>query len=354
MPDVMDLVESLNEEELLKDFSVEDNSSEDEELSVDVKEDEPGAEKGQAEEEEPSAAGKKKSVGKAEEGAEKPTEAEKKGAERKVDERLKNIIDYIGKDATLKSKGLEVKIEEFTPEEVKTLTQKGLRFYQAMEELARERERLEEQKKLVEEALKRLETNRVPFSGHKPTEETQKTLSELDIPESILEISEDDDQETKALKRFLKGVAEELRSLKAERESVAVRAQQEALLKEIEKLKEEYPLVSPEEAIAVHFLSGGQIPLDKIAETSHRHYGSLEFIKKVFQINPEVKKAIRDEIIAEYLAQKNEAKKTMPVSRVSGARERAVELENKEEEKEITFDNAGRLVTKYLKSLREE
>jgi len=260
--------------------------------------------------------------------------------EREVSEELKNIVELLGKDVKLKSKGLEAKIDEFTPEEVKTLAQKGLRFYQAMEELARERSALAEREKALEYALKSLEGREgLRASSGK---ESGEQFSVSDIPPELLEVSETDSSETVALKKYLKSLGEKVEKVSKLHEEIETKKVQEQLLDEIKQYKEEYPLASVEEVLAVHFLSGGKIPIQKVMETSHRHYGSTDFVKEIFKTHPEVKKTVADEIIKGYLATK---KTPSPSSRVTGSR-RPVDIKTSTDD--INFDNVGDFVKKAI------
>ena len=270
--------------------------------------------------------------------------------QRQVKKELEKIVELIGKDTTLKSKGLEAKVEEFKPEELQVLAQKGLRFYQAMEELAKERETLLAREKALEDALRRIEEQSKQVSTMHMESVGKKAPTE--IPKQLLEISEDDTPEVVALKTYLKSLGEKVESISSFKEEVETKRQQEGLLREIKEYQEVYPLASVEETLAVHFLSGGQIPISKIMETSQKSYGSPDFVKRVFSTHPEVKKVIRDEIISEYLAEKNKAKSTSPKSSIK-ARSSTRMVETSEKKEPITFENVSNRVLNLVNELDE-
>jgi len=279
---------------------------------------------------------------KEEENGKEEKETEKK---KEIKEELKGILNAINKDETLKSKGLEVKIEDFSENELKSLLQKGLRFYQAMDELAKEREAVSSRMQALEQAVEYLQRNQQ--EGGKQKEKTADISAQFS--DDMFEVSEFDDPQVAALKTTLKQLSEKVNSLTSEYQSTQTQKEQEALLKEIESLKEDYPLANVEEVLAVHFLSGGKIPVQKVMEASQKYYGSPDFVKKIFQAHPEIRKNMEEEIVKNYLA-KQSGKKSTPKVKVSGTASKPIV--SKPSSEDITFENVSEKALDYLKELQ--
>jgi len=290
---------------------------------------------------------KEKNVEEKVEKKEETKEAEEK-QKREVKKELEGILSAINKDETLKSKGLEVKIEDFTEEELKALLQKGLRFYQAMDEVAKEREAVSSRMKALEEAVEYLQRHQQQ-EGMASRDSKEAAGQPAQLPEEMLEISEYDEPQVVALKTALKQLSEKVNSLTSEYQSTQTQKEQEALLKEIESLKEDYPLANVEEVLAVHFLSGGKIPVQKVMEASQKYYGSPDFVKKIFQAHPEIRKSVEEEIVKNYLA-KQSGKKSTPKVKVSGTASKPIV--SKPSSDDITFENVSEKALDYLKELQ--
>ena len=279
---------------------------------------------------------------KEEENGKEEKETEKK---KEIKEELKGILNAINKDETLKSKGLEVKIEDFSENELKSLLQKGLRFYQAMDELAKEREAVSSRMQALEQAVEYLQRNQQ--EGGKQKEKTADISAQFS--EDMFEPSEYDDPQVIALKTTLKQLSEKVNSLTSEYQTTQTQKEQEALLKQIEDLKEDYPLANVEEVLAVHFLSGGKIPVQKVMKASQEYYGSTDFVKRIFQAHPEIKKSVEEEIIKNYLA-KQSGKKSTPKVKVPGVASKPIV--SKPSSEDITFENVSEKALDYLKELQ--
>jgi len=295
-------------------------------------------------EEEPVEEGEEKVEVKNEENEEKVEKDEKV-----ENEAIKRIKELIKEDTTLKSKGLEVKVGDFTPEELVALLQKGLRFYQAMEENARRAEELAAKEKMLEDALKLAQHQKGGLSEAQKESLAQKAE---EIPDEALEITDFDDDVTRALKNSLKKLKAQVAELTAAQAQKEVEKQSAALMQEIEKYREDYPLANIEEVLAVHFLTGGQVPVQKIMEASQKYYGSVDFVKRIFASNPEIKQQVMGELIKEYLAKQAKAKKTTPVSKTSGETKKVVV--STPEKATITLDNASEYAKKLYKAYVEQ
>jgi len=283
-----------------------------------------------------------------EEKVEKKETVEKKEKEeekKEVKEELKGIFDVLKKDETLKSKGLEVKLEDFSEAELKALLQKGLRFYQAMDELAKEKEAVSSRMQALEQAVEYLQRNQASETTKQKGKAAENTAQ---LSDDMFEVSEFDDPQVAALKTTLKQLSEKVNSLTSEYQSTQTQKEQEALLKEIESLKEDYPLANVEEVLAVHFLSGGKIPVQKVMEASQKYYGSPDFVKKIFQAHPEIRKSVEEEIVKNYLA-KQSGKKSTPKVKVSGTASKPIV--SKPSSEDITFENVSEKALDYLAEL---
>lgn len=270
-------------------------------------------------------------------------EEEKKEEVKTTKKELEGIANLIKQDATLKSKGLEVNVKDFDEEQLQALLQKGLRFYQAMEEVAKEREEVSKKMEALEAALNQLQSQQVGLSNSK------ERPVDGQIPEELLEISELDDPNTVALKTALKKMSEKVNSLSSVYTETQTKKQQEALLKEIESLQEVYPLSTVEEVLSVYFLTGGKVPVKEVMKASHNYYGSADFIKRVFEAKPELKKQFEDEVVKSYLTKQTAAKKAAPKVKVAGAT--TTPVVSKPEKENITFDNVSEKAKNYLKEL---
>lgn len=274
------------------------------------------------------------------------------GAERVLPDEVKPIVSLLGEELkTLKSKGLEVDVSSFTPEEVHGLLQKGLRFYQAMGELSQEREALSARQKALEDAMRQVEEQSSKINTFGQTGQTKtKEVWQPEVPE-FLRVNEDDPPETASLKKFLADLSQQVSSVATLKQEQELKTRQDQLLSEVKKYQETYPLASVEETLAVHFLSGGKIPISKIMETGHKAYGSTDFVKRVFQAHPEVKKAIKDELVAEYLKTKKQATETLPKTAPATAK---VPITTTPEAETIDFKNAAEKARQLLKEYLKE
>jgi hypothetical protein len=298
-----------------------DDIVEDEEIKKEDSSEEENVEKKETEE----------TKGKTEEPA-KPTKKE-----------LEGIVNLIKEDATLKSKGLEVNVKDFNEEQLNALLQKGLRFYQAMEEVAKERETVSEKAKTLEAVLEKLESQSVGLST------SAKAPGKDELSKDLFEVSELDEPETVALKKALKQMNDKLESLSSTQTETQAKKEQEALVNEIKNLQEIYPLSTVEEVLSVYFLTGGKVPVREIMKTSHEYYGSNDFIKRIFEAKPELRKQFEEETVKGYLTKQTAAKKSAPKVKVAGATTKPVV--STPEKEAITKENVSQKARDYLKEL---
>lgn len=273
-------------------------------------------------------------------------------AARKLAKELEDVVTLIGQDDSLKSKGLEAKLSDFTPEERKALFNKGLRFYQHMDELTKREATIVERERALMNASRQIQDLQLRLDQ----EMKRRATAPSTTPPKDLEVLPDDPPELIALKKASLDQwkrSQELEEKLSGFESLVSRRQndeqEQAVLNEIQTYKGDFPLASPEETIAVHMLSGGRIPIRQIMQRGQQIYGSADFVKKVFAACPEVRKEVEDGVIKNYLAkQKNAAQKRVPL-KPSGTGLKPVATDKKK--KPVTFDNVG---SEIMRSLREK
>jgi len=301
-----------------------------------------------------------------EEEKEEEAEVEKKTAkeleagkvERKLTKELEGILAQLGKDETLKSQGLEVKLSDFTPKELRDFMQKGFRFYQHMQELSEKEGRLARTDQQLREAAIQIQSlqsqidsklKSMAFTGGQET----TMPKDLEIDEA------EDTPDVVMLKKTAQAQWKHNRSLVDRIDQIEGGFQQQAsasrdaeLRREVDLLASDYPTASKEEALAVYMLSTGQIPMKKIMERGEQIYGSVDFVHKVFEHHPEVRKAIFDEMTKEYHVRlKKAANKRLPVKQV-GTGTKVVAPGKKKEL--VTFSNVGSKILKDLKRKQAE
>lgn len=301
------------------------------------------------EEEEVEETEEEKEEEKEEEEEEKEKKEEKKTKEKEkevISSELQAILAHLEKDPILKSKGLEVDVRKLKPEEAKAFLQKGLRFYQAMEELAQKERQIQEELRAREAALANA------FNQLQTLSKTEKTS----LPKEF-EISEDDDPGTVALK---KAAAEQWRMAEALKSRVdklesglsarELEEQEKKILSEIAELKKDFPLASVEETLAVYALSQGKVPIRQIMSIGHNFYGSADFVRKIFQNCPDIRETIEKEIISNYLA----ANKKAAAKRVSIKSRGSSAVPSVKAKKPVEFEDIRAALKKHLSSMEEE
>lgn len=274
---------------------------------------------------------------------------EKKPDERELNEEVKKILAHLGKDETLKSKDLEIKVSDLTPEEAKGFLQKGARFYQHMEELSvKERTILERELALARE-LEQVQDlrSKVEADARRRAAELGATLPrELEIDQ------ENDTPEVVGAKKIAQiqwknnqQLSERLAQIESGFDRGKSEEQETRVLAEINSSKGDFPLASPEETIAVHVLSKGKIPIREIMQRGQQIYGSTGFVDKVFAACPDIRKHYADKFEKEYLVRnKAAAKKRVPMSPASSSRV----VPAKFKKSDVTFDNVSTIAKRAI------
>jgi len=294
--------EATVDEDPAKDITLED-LGEDKELNTPPEKESPDQE--EFEEDKPE---------EAEEEPKKEPEAEKKetavqAAEKtEADKTTEEILKYLGMESTLKIKGREYKLSDFSKEDLLAYIQKGTRMTQIGQELSKKEQLLAERERQAE--ANALQATQL-INQHRAAVPAGKTETE---PPKELQPSEYDTDDVKAVKQAALTVwkqnqeqAQRLNAIESGLQSQQTEAQTEKVMQEINTHMADYPLAMVEQVIAVHALRP-DIPLDDLTRRSHAIIGSVDHVHEVFKHAPEVRKQIQDEIIADYLARNSKAK----------------------------------------------
>jgi hypothetical protein len=288
---------------------------------------------------------------KEEEPEEKPEE--KKGkeaevpAEKKATEEEDPVVTYLGKDATLKVRGKEYKLSDFKPDEVKTFLQIGLRGGQRFQEVAAKEKTLADRERIVEEAARNVSAL-IEKYGRAPEQSKGTTTSA--IPKELLPTDLDSD-EVKAMKVAATEVWKnnQVLSQRLDKFEGGLKDQQlertsTEFLNSVGALKQDYPLASVEEVIAVHALRP-DVPVAEIVRKSHEIYSSKEHVDAVLKHNPLLRREVKEMLVKEYLADQQTAKTKRVPSKPSSTVSKPASTRIKPP---TTMEEAGRVAKRML------
>jgi len=256
------------------------------------------------------------------------------------------VVTYLGKDAKLKVRGKEYSLADFSPEDVKSFLQIGLRGTQRFQEVADKERTLAQREEQVTRAAQQLNTlmQRYPKGIEQPGE--SQRMEKLP-PE--LEPGEYDTDEVKHVKAAAAQVWKQNQSLVGRLDNIehgmqSAEEQRESqeLLGEIVTLKQEYPLASVEEVIAVHALRPN-IPVTEIVRKSHEIYSSRQHFDQVLKANPILRKEIKDEMVKEYRMEQQKLRR-IPGKPSGGSAQAAPVIKPKPK----TWEQAGRMAKAYM------
>ena len=286
------------EEKSKKDITFEDLTTDEEDYNMD--DDSPPFTREEAE-----AEAAKEDTGEEMEAEETGEEIEEKieAADKEIGETLEeaekesavdDVIAAIGEDTILKIKGKEYRVGDLPKDEVAGYMQKGLRFYQRMEELAAKEKDLTKKEEILNrgaETVQRLMANQ----GVAPQEA-------VSVP-TELEADEMDSDEVKALKKISQTLFKKVDKLEKNYEQTSYQSEWNRLEGEITSLTPDYPLASKEEVIAIK-ANYPNATTREIMEKSHNYYSSDEYFDKVLAARPEKKRELSEKAESEYLARK--------------------------------------------------
>jgi len=248
-----------------------------------------------------------------EEPAEKPEKAEtdKPAGKEKVAPIEEDQIKWLpgGKDATIKVKGKEYKLSEFKPDEVKTFLQLGLRGTQRFQEVAEKERQLAEKEATLNAVADRVNLLQQQLArGGAPSLGT--TTAKVELPKELAP-NDMDSEEMRVIKSAAaqswtrsQELAQRLDQIEGRTRSQQDAEAGKAFVDNISKMKEaDYPNASLEEVIAIHSLRP-DIPVREIVKKSHEIYSSRGHIDNVLKTNPLLRRELKEEMVAEYLAEK--------------------------------------------------
>jgi len=261
---------------------------------------------GEAKDEEPE----KPEEEEAEEPEKKTGKEAEAAAEKKTTEEEDPVVTYLGKDATLKVKGREYKLSEFKPEEVKTFLQIGLRGGQRLQEVAAKERTLADRERTVEEAARNVTALMEKYS--RAPEQSRGTTTGA-LPKELLPADMDSDEvrATKAAAAEVwknnQALSQRLDLIEGGQRNQQLERTSKDFLDNVGALKQEFPLASVEEVIAVHALRP-DVPVDEIVKRSHEIYSSKVHVDAVLKHNPLLRREMKEVFVKEYLADQQAAK----------------------------------------------
>ena len=283
-------------------------------------------------------------------------EAKEEKEEVEVDENLEAIRKLIdtGEETLGKVKGEEVDFSKLTPKERLALQQKGYRFYQEMEELSQLKDNLRafenELNRNAEQFIKLSQSGQLP--GKPSGQQTEATMP------VELQDNEYDDEKARALKAWGRSqweqnqqLSKKVSTLESGYNQEATLREQKKIIDEVERVVEDYPVASKEEIIAIRAFNP-QISAEKIARVSQKHYGSVDFVNKVFTHCPEVKRHFYEEFAKDLASKKTRTQRI--ARRPSSSSSKAVtEKQEKPKGKDYDWDDAKADALKRIRALKE-
>lgn len=276
--------------------------------------------------------------------------AQKTTVEQKTPEDLEAIAKLIdtGEETVGKVKGQDVDFSNFSPQERLALQQKGLRFYQAMEEIAQQQDQLKQaEAQLIQNARMLVQAQK---TGQLPGGPSNEATIPRELQDKLQE-NEYDDENTKSLKAITRDLLGKFSVLEqSAQQQQLVQGEQELMNSITELQKEDYPLASTEEIIAVKAMYN-DIPIERIAMKSHQKYSSKEHVKKVFDSCPDVRQHFYEDAVNTYLA-KQKNRKTVPSKPLGSSKRIMSEGGPKPKGRDYDWDDAQADINNYLRDIR--
>lgn len=295
-----------------------------------------------------------------EEVIEKKVEEPAKGTEEKVltPEQAKavkvELLKIAGEDKILKIKDKEVPLSELTPEEVTFYLQRGIRADDVFKESARVRKEIDDEKSILSQRAELLgrtvrtgEVEQAPGLAFQKETPTPKELEPDDL---------DTDKET-VLKETCRTLITEVNQLKVQGVEQVIRQGEQEFSGEINAHKEDFPLASTEEVIAVRS-ANSRIPIKEIMRVSDSNYGNIKFVEKVFKHRPDIKRHFTDEIVSDY-KHKISKRRGIPEKKSGTAKVTPIATQSKlklggKKIEDYSFEDAEALARKAVAKLKED
>lgn len=238
-------------------------------------------------------------------------ETEEEEKEEVDDATAKEVLKVLDGETIVKSKGKEYKLKDLPKDQLKEYIQKGLTFYKDMEGLSEARKDIEQRERaLVEQTAT---ANQRLLESLAKQVQSGKTLDD-NLPDN-LKPNEYDTDEVKGLKQVLGTILNDVKTLKGDVDNTSMATHQQAFVRELETLVQEFPAASIDEVMAIKDMRP-DIPTRDIVEASHKHYASMDFLDKVFKAVPELKREYDEGVITAYKSNFQKTKKQ--ASRRSG------------------------------------
>jgi len=257
--------------------------------------------------------------------ADKKADAVQAAPKEEVEKTNKEILDYLGMDSTLKIKGKEYKLREFSKDDLRAFIQKGVRMTQIGNELSQREQTLAERERLAEANARRATELMAQVEQFKVSG-ASAVKADAEPPEELIP-SDYDTEDVRAMKQAAlatwkanKELSQRLQSIESGIQSQQTESESKKFLDELNSHRADFPLASVEEVIAVHSLRP-DIPLGDLVRRSHSIYGSVEHVDDVFKHCPEVRKHFEDKAVANYLARQNKSRVISEKPSSQGARQ---------------------------------
>jgi len=245
--------------------------------------------------------------------ADKPAPKKKDSEEQPdttQDDKIKaDVLKIVGNDAVLTIKGVDRKVADLTPQEIKNYLQKSIRADQSFNETAAwkkqleaERQKLEADRALVERAAATVQDYLLKLEG--------KPKANQPNVEALLKINEDDPEETVALKSLLGNTLERLNRIEGKDVQSSQERKVAALISDVESFRTDYPMASADEVLAIKAVRP-EVDTEALMKASHEYYSGEGHIAAALNANPEAKRKYDEYVIQNYLAQKAKTK-TVP------------------------------------------
>jgi len=276
---------------------------------------------GEDEDEEESPEGDDKDVKEKSPEKKEPTDAEA--------EALKSaVIKQYGEDFSLNIKGNVRSLKDVPADELKNGLQKAFRGDQIFNELSNarkqfeeERRQFEEQKSQQEATLGELKTRLNNLMKMNPGNAPR--YNQFGQPETEdVSPSPYDSPETRAYKEEVARTQERLNTLESGLNKSSQEAYVRSIKNEIESLAKDYPLAPVDEILAIKLVKP-EVKTEELLQAAHDYYRADERIDIAIRSNPEYMKKLEEQVIKNYLARRQSAKKVTGVQKSSSGSEKS-------------------------------
>ena len=258
------------------------------------------------------------------------------------------ILKLMGEDTVLKIRGVEKKASELSPKEFVAFLQKGMDSDQLYQKVAADRRALDVDRAKLENEILAISKGRQEGVGTGPLTglpaDVAQGLGLVTTLPDYLKPAEDDTKETLAWKESQVKLLDEHNAMKVYLWQKARQEQDTAKVNEVLALRDNYPMASIDEVLAVKTVRPDE-PAENLMRASHNYYTGADFLKKALESSPTFKREYDAEVIKGYLAKKGSAAK-LPGKKARGAGVERVSLGSNKRFRG-TFEDAERLALQY-------